>query len=107
MSSSTRYAKPNTRDWKETQRLLRKDVIAAWQGRRLSEIGRADVHRMLDKMVDRGAAVTREPDVRPAAPNVQMGREPGNHRREAPAKEFRRRPSKSRATALLMGANWP
>jgi integrase len=53
-----RYAKPNTRDWRETQRLLRKDVVAAWQGRRLSEIGKADIHRLLDKMVDRGAAVT-------------------------------------------------
>ena len=53
-----RYAKPNTRDWKETQRLLRKDVVGAWQGRRLSEIGKADVHRLLDKMVDRGAAVS-------------------------------------------------
>ncbi|WP_245257163.1 tyrosine-type recombinase/integrase [Methylocystis rosea] len=53
-----RYAKPNTRDWKETQRLLRKDVVATWQGRRLSEIGKADIHRLLDKMVDRGAAVT-------------------------------------------------
>ncbi|ULO23138.1 site-specific integrase [Methylocystis sp. SB2] len=53
-----RYAKPNTRDWKETQRLLRKDVVAAWKGRRLSEIGNADIHRLFDKMVDRGAAVT-------------------------------------------------
>ena len=53
-----RYAKPNTRDWKETQRLLRKDVVAAWKGRRLSEINKADINRLLDKMVDRGAAVT-------------------------------------------------
>lgn len=53
-----RYAKPNTRDWKETQRLLRKDVVSAWKGRRLSEIGKADIHRLLDKMVDRGAGVT-------------------------------------------------
>lgn len=53
-----RYAKPNTRDWRESQRLLRKDIVTAWQGRRLSEIGKADIHWLLDKMVDRGAAVT-------------------------------------------------
>ena len=53
-----RHAKPNTKDWKETKRLLDKDVVAAWKGMRLSEIGKADIHRLLDKMVDRGAAVT-------------------------------------------------
>lgn len=52
-----RYAKPKTRDWRETQRLLHKDIVPEWQGRRLSEIGRADVHALLDKIVDRGAPV--------------------------------------------------
>jgi hypothetical protein len=31
------YAKPNTRDWRETARLL-KQFAVAWEGRRLSEI---------------------------------------------------------------------
>ena len=52
-----RYAKQKTRDWRETQRLLNKEVVAAWNGRRLSEIDRADVHRLLDAIVDRGAPV--------------------------------------------------
>lgn len=52
-----RYAKPKTRDWCETQRLLNKDVVSAWRGRRLSMIGRADVHALLDGIIDRGAPV--------------------------------------------------
>jgi hypothetical protein len=36
------YAKPNTRDWRETARLL-KQFAVAWEGRRLSEIGKADI----------------------------------------------------------------
>jgi integrase len=52
-----RYAKPNTRDWKETQRLLERNIVAHWRGRRLSEISKADIHAVLDLMIDRGAAV--------------------------------------------------
>jgi integrase len=52
-----RYAKPNTRDWKETERLLQKNVVAHLRGRRLSEISKADIHTILDLMIDRGAAV--------------------------------------------------
>ena len=53
-----RHAKAKTRDWKETERLLRSNVVpAAWRGRRLSTIGKADVHRLLDGIVDRGAPV--------------------------------------------------
>jgi integrase len=52
-----RYARPNTRDWRETRRMLIKDVAAAWRGRRLPEIGRHDVHRLLDAIRDRGAPV--------------------------------------------------
>ncbi len=52
-----RYAKPNTRDWKETQRLLERNVVPHWRGRRLSEISKTDIHTVLDLMIDRGAAV--------------------------------------------------
>lgn len=52
-----RYAKPNTRDWRETQRLLTKEVVSKWKGRRLGGIGRADVHDLLDGIIDRGAPV--------------------------------------------------
>jgi integrase len=52
-----RYAKTNTRDWKETDRLLQRNVVPHWRGRRLSEISKADIHAVLDLMIDRGAAV--------------------------------------------------
>jgi integrase len=48
-----RYAKPHTRDWAETQRLLNRNIVDRWRGRRLSQIGRADVHNLLDEIVDR------------------------------------------------------
>jgi integrase len=50
------YAKPNTRDWKEAARLL-KQFAVAWEGRRLAEISKADIHRILDGIVARGAPV--------------------------------------------------
>jgi integrase len=53
-----RYAKPNTRDWKETQRLLEMNIVAVWRGRRLSEITKADIAIIFDTMIDRGAAVS-------------------------------------------------
>lgn len=54
-----RYAKKHTREssWRETDRILKREVIGAWEGRRLSQIGRADVHDLLDKIVDRGAPI--------------------------------------------------
>ena len=52
-----RSAKPNTRDWRETQRLLERNIVAHWRGRRLSEISKVDIHAALDAMIDRGAPV--------------------------------------------------
>jgi integrase len=52
-----RYAKPKQRSWAETERILNKEVVAPWMGRRLSKIGRADVHELLDGVVDRGAPI--------------------------------------------------
>ena len=40
---------------REVTRILAKDIVPAWRGRRLSQIGRADVHELLDGIVDRGA----------------------------------------------------
>ena len=48
-----RYAKPKNRDWRETQRILDREVAGRWKGRRLSQITRAHVHEMLDEIVDR------------------------------------------------------
>ena len=52
-----RHAKAKTRDWRETKRLLEKNVVSAWKGRKLGDIGRADVHSLLEKILDRGAPV--------------------------------------------------
>ena len=52
-----RYAKPKTRDWRETERMLVKEVAGRWKGKRLSEIMRSQVNAMLDEIVDRGAPI--------------------------------------------------
>lgn len=54
-----RYAKPNTREtsWRETERVLKKEVVGAWKGRPLSQITRADVYGILDGIVDRGSPI--------------------------------------------------
>jgi integrase len=51
------YARPNTRDWRETERLLA-EFAKAWKERLLREIGKPDIHRVLDAIVARGAPVT-------------------------------------------------
>jgi integrase len=51
------YASRNTRDWRETERILKKDVVSRWRGRRLGEIERKHVAKLLDEMIDRGAPV--------------------------------------------------
>jgi integrase len=42
----------------EIERLLEREVVALWRGRRLSKIGRADIHDLLDGIVARGSPVT-------------------------------------------------
>ncbi len=52
-----RHAKPKTKSWPEAKRILDREVVAHWRGRHLAEIGRADVHELLDGVVDRGSPV--------------------------------------------------
>jgi integrase len=52
-----RHAKVKTRDWRETERMLVKEVVCRWKGRRLSQVTRAQVHDMLDGIIDRGAPI--------------------------------------------------
>jgi integrase len=42
----------------EIERLLGREVVAPWRGRRLSQITRADIHDLLDGIVTRGSPVT-------------------------------------------------
>jgi len=41
----------------EVERIIAKEIVPAFRGRRLSQLGRADVHNLLDAIVDRGAPV--------------------------------------------------
>ncbi|WP_294532618.1 site-specific integrase [uncultured Rhodoblastus sp.] len=54
-----RYAKRQCKatTFVEYKRILEKNVVSAWRGRRLGEVTRADVHELLDGIIDRGAAV--------------------------------------------------
>lgn len=52
-----RYAKPNTRSWEETKRLLDKHAVPVWGERPVKEITRRDVNRLLDGIVDDGKRV--------------------------------------------------
>jgi integrase len=46
-----------TRDWRESQRLLEKNVVERWRGKRLSEITKPQIHSLLDSIVDRGSPI--------------------------------------------------
>jgi integrase len=50
-----RSNKPTTA--REYERLLGKEIVAPWRGRRLSDVSRRDVNRLLDDIVGRGAPV--------------------------------------------------
>jgi integrase len=54
-----RYVKRNVgASWaRETERLLRVEVIPEIGGKRISEVTRADIHNLLDAMVDRGSPI--------------------------------------------------
>ena len=49
-----RYVKRNTRSWKATESILKRNVISAWGVRPIGEISRRDVIEALDKVMDRG-----------------------------------------------------
>jgi integrase len=52
-----RYAKTKTRDWRETERLLKRNVVERWTGKCLREITKPMVHAMLDAIADRGSPI--------------------------------------------------
>ena len=55
-----RHAEPNTRPATaaETERSLTNEVVGRWKGGRLSTITKADLHEMLDEIVDRGSPIS-------------------------------------------------
>jgi len=48
-----RYAKPKNRSWKETQRILNREVIPHWGKRLVADITRRDVITLIDDIFDR------------------------------------------------------
>jgi integrase len=50
-----RSNKPSTA--REYERLLEKEIVGQWRGRRLADISRRDVNRLLDDVVERGAPI--------------------------------------------------
>ena len=42
----------------DVERILVREVVAPWRGRRLSAVGRADIHELLDDIVARGSPVS-------------------------------------------------
>lgn len=52
-----RHAKKQKKSWEEDKRQLEKDLIPAWGDRNAASIRRADVHAVLDGIVDRGSPV--------------------------------------------------
>ena len=52
-----RYAKEHTRSWRETERMLNKEIVGRGKGPPFN-VGKADVHDLLDKIIDRGAPIS-------------------------------------------------
>jgi integrase len=52
-----RYAKPRNRSWKETQRLLQRELVANLSGRAITTITRHDILNILDTAIAREAPI--------------------------------------------------
>lgn len=51
------WAKVRKRTWREDERLLRKDVVPAWRGRRACDVTRRDVKTLVAGIASRGAPI--------------------------------------------------
>ena len=52
-----RHAKVKKRAWQGDERILRVDLLPAWQRKKAKNISRRDVGQLLDKIVERGAPI--------------------------------------------------
>jgi site-specific recombinase XerD len=53
-----RHAKPKTRNWQDTERMLNKEVAPSWGKRKVKDITKRDVNLLLESIVDRGSPAT-------------------------------------------------
>ena len=54
-----RYAKKRKRTWRSDERLLKKDVLPAFGSRKVKDVERADIRRLLQNIAARGATIRR------------------------------------------------
>lgn len=54
-----RHAKAKTRPatYRESERILNKEIVERWRGKPLSTVTRSDMHALLDEIVDRGSPI--------------------------------------------------
>ncbi len=52
-----RHARVHKRSWEEDRRILDKEILPSWAGRRAAEVRKGDVLTVLDVVVDRGAPI--------------------------------------------------
>lgn len=50
-----KHAKPSKKSWKDDERILNKDALAAWGNRKAKDIKKRDVVLLLESIVERGA----------------------------------------------------
>ena len=52
-----KWAKPRKRSWREDERILMKDVVPRWGGRKARDITRRDIIALLDDILGRGSPI--------------------------------------------------
>lgn len=52
-----KYAKPRNKSWKESQRILEREVLSKWGDRPIKTIASMEIIQLLDEIVERGAPI--------------------------------------------------
>lgn len=52
-----RDVRPRVRTWYEVERVIRKEILPTCKGKLITEVGRADVLRLIDSIADRGSPI--------------------------------------------------
>jgi integrase len=53
-----KYAQKNTKSWKQTEAMLKREFVSAWQDQNVADIKRGHIDLVLDSIVERGAPST-------------------------------------------------
>jgi integrase len=52
-----RHVRPNARSWREIERIINREVLPALKHKLITQVGKPDILRLLDSIVDRGSPV--------------------------------------------------